>query len=72
MQILGVTDETDWVKYCVTLLSGKALTWWLGVADNALFKLGVIDFDDWSDALRKQFTDVDRELRLRRKLLNSK
>ena len=72
MQILGVTDETDWVKYGVTLLSAKALTWWHGVADNAFYKLGVIYFDDWSDALRKQFTDVDRELRLRRKLHNLK
>jgi Retrotransposon gag protein len=68
MEIVNVDEETDWVKYAVTLLTGKALTWWRGVANSPFYQLGVIDWDDFEKALKDQFSDVDRELRLRRKL----
>ena len=42
--VLGISMETEQVKLAVTLLEGRALTWWRSVASEAWATLGVCDW----------------------------
>ena len=46
-----MTSERERVKFAVTLLGGKALTWWRSIADRPFMRLGVVLFEDWAEAL---------------------
>ena len=71
-EILGVTIPTDQVKYAVSLLTGKALTWWRSKSTNRMFKLGVLDWDVFKFELKNAFTQVGSESQLRKKLAQVK
>lgn len=55
MEISGITSSTEKVKFAVTMLEGKALLWWRGIADKPEWRLGVALFTDWCDELVAQF-----------------
>ena len=40
-EVAGVTQPTEIVKMAVTLLTGKALTWWRSVANENWARLGI-------------------------------
>ena len=72
LELAGFQSENDKAKYVVSLLEGKAQTWWRGFSQTASGDLTRLDFEDLEEYLVEQFEDVDRELKLRRKLKNLK
>ena len=68
LELAGFTSENAKAKYVVSLLEGKALTWWRSFSQTASGDLTTLDFVDLETNLKEQFEDVDRELKLRRKL----
>ena len=67
---LAGLSENDKAKYVVSLLEGKAQTWWRNFSQTASGDLTRMDFEELEINLIEQFQDVDRELKLRRKLKN--
>ena len=53
-------------KYAVSLLEGKALTWWRGMAST--YTLGTLSWSDLCALLEAEFQDIDREMKLRRRI----
>lgn len=53
--------------FAVGFLEGKALTWWRGQCATVDDPFNV-SFEGFESILSVEFTDVDRELKLRRKL----
>jgi hypothetical protein len=49
----------------VTYLRGDALTWWRSFADDDVKVFQHLTLDALFTELSKQFTDLDRELKLR-------
>lgn len=65
--VVGLSDEHEQVKYAVGFLEGKALTWWRGQCAT-LDDPFAFEFGDFEEVLTTEFTDVDWELKMRRKL----
>ena len=69
---MNITDATDKVKVGVTLLSGRALTWWRSKASLPPFELRILEWTDFVDELETSFSDVDKVLKLRKRLQSLK
>ena len=66
IDILGVTNGNMRAKYSVALFEGKALTWWRGMAGT--YTLDMLSWSDLCALLEAEFQDVDREMKLRRRI----
>ena len=59
----------DMVKLAVSRLEKDAFTWWRQLtARGGAYELGTLEWQDFKGELVDAFSDVDRELKLRRKL----
>lgn len=69
---MGVTNLNERAKFAVALLEGKALTWWRGMIEPAgsAYRLDTIEWPELCTLLDNEFEDIDRELKLRRKIQN--
>ena len=70
--IVGLLDPREQAKFTVTRLVGRALTWWRQYCIKPGCSLGEIACDELLDSLKLEFQDIDREMKLRRKLANLK
>lgn len=71
--LVDVTDQQDLVRLAVSRLEKDALTWWRAyfAAHEHALEPGhqyALTWDDFKDCIAEAFEDVDRELKLRRKL----
>ena len=66
LDILGVTSGNMRAKYAVVLFEGKALTWWRGMAGT--YTLDTLSWSDLCTLLEAEFQDIDREMKLRRRI----
>lgn len=66
---MGLTSQADLVKLAVSRLEKDALVWWRQLsARGDDFQLGTLEWVDFKVELNGAFADVDRELKLRRRL----
>ncbi len=56
-------------RLLVSYLRDDALTWWRSYSDNSTDIFDSLELDELIDALTEQFTDIDRELKLRDRIL---
>lgn len=64
-----MTDEQQRITYAGTLLEGKALTWFRAQLSTATPGYNKYDYwQEFKDALTGAFQDLEREIRLRRRL----
>ena len=68
--ILGVTDGTEMVKVAITLLGGRALTWWRAVSSEGWATLGHCDWETFSARISQEFHDLHHDFRNQTKLLD--
>ena len=52
--VAGVTIPAEMVKVAVTLLTGKALTWWRAVSDEGWAELGICQWQDFCLRLKAE------------------
>ena len=66
---VGICSPTDMVKLAVSRLEKDAFVWWCQIsAKGDEYQLGHLGWSDFKDELSIAFADIDRELKLRRKL----
>ena len=70
--VSGVTTSEEIVKVAVTLLEGKALTWWRAVSIECWAALGLCSWREFSQHLEAEFRDVHHCLRNQTKLFDLK
>lgn len=66
--MLGITLDTEQVKLAVTLLTGRAMTWWRSVSSEAWATLGICTWSEFEKKISEQFRDLNHVLRMRREL----
>lgn len=66
---MGLGDEGKACRLLVSYLRDDALTWWRSFSDDSTDVFENLTLDDLVDALVEQFTDIDRELKLRDRIL---
>jgi hypothetical protein len=59
-------------RFVVAHLKNDALTWWRSLAKDDTKIFEDIDLDDLLVALKKQFSDIDEEMKLRDRVLSLK
>jgi hypothetical protein len=59
-------------RVLVSYLRGDALTWWRSYSNDGVQIFDDLDLDVLISELRQQFTDLDRELKVRDQLLTLK
>ena len=64
----GLTDDVHRCQFAVTLLRGRALTWWRTWCDRLSNLASHLTFNTFCTKLEKAFRDVDHVDRLRRRL----
>lgn len=66
MDTISLTDDQDKLKFATNLFTGRAMTWW---RHHVLCNASPIStWSQLTSALLAEFTDVDRENKLRNKL----
>lgn len=65
---MNITVQEEMAKFAVTKLDGDALTWWRRQCRLPGWDLGTVKYKHLVKGLNDAFEDVDRLLRLRRKL----
>ncbi len=68
MDTTGLTDDIHRCQFAVTLLRGRALTWWRTWCDRLPNLASHLTFTTFCTELEKAFRDVDHVDRLRRRL----
>ena len=68
--MLGI--ESSACRFLTLYLRDDALTWWRSYCNDDLSIFDHITFDVLVDELRNQFSDIDREMKTRDKLLQLK
>ena len=58
------------VKVAVTLLGGRALTWWRAVSSEGWATLGLCDWQTFSTRISQEFRDLHHDFRNQMKLLD--
>ena len=67
--IVGIVKPIDRVRLAVSRLERDAFTWWRQLTNcGDEYKLGKLVWSDFEAEVVSAFSDVDRELRLRRQL----
>lgn len=66
--VVKLANEHDRVRLAVTLLTGQALVWWRQQVAREPNALNDMDWNDFVFGLESAFEDVDKEIRLRRRL----
>ena len=67
--MVGLARPTDMVRLAVSRLEGDAFTWWRQLAHRGGdHELGTLEWSEFKTELVDAFVDVDRELKLCRKL----
>ena len=56
--VAGVTVSQDIVKVAVTLLAGKALTWWRAVSDEPWAALDTCYWQEFCARIQDKFQDI--------------
>ncbi len=69
---VGLGDGDRACRFLVSYLRDDALTWWRSYSRDSLQVFDHVTLDDVMDGLRDQFSDIDREVKLRARLLNLK
>ena len=72
MDTLQLLDPIQRCQYAVTLLRGRALTWWRTWCDRLQNLSSTLDYNTFCSELETAFRDVDHVDRLRRKLTQLK
>lgn len=72
MDTLQLTDPIQRCQYAVTLLRGRALTWWRTWCDRIPNLHNTLQFLAFKNEIEKAFRDVDHVDRLRRRLATLK
>ena len=67
--VVDLVDGSDRVKLAVSRLEKDALTWWRQYVVANPAALTALDWDDFRSAIEAAFDDVDKELKLRRRLV---
>jgi hypothetical protein len=67
---LGTSSNA--VRFVVAHLKNDALTWWRSLAKDGTKIFENVDLDDFFVALKKQFSDIDEEMKLRDRMLSIK
>jgi hypothetical protein len=62
---VSIGDGSSACRLVVTYLRGDALTWWRSFANDDVKVFDHLTLDVLFTELREQFTDLDRELKLR-------
>ena len=68
LDFCNMYNPNERAKFAVTLLEGRALTWWRGWSQTTAGDPNMVDLEDLFAELTSQFNDIDREMKLRRKL----
>lgn len=68
----GLGDGPVACRYAVSFFRGDALTWWRAFAKDGTRVFDTLTLDDLMVAMTRQFTDLDRELKVRDKLISLK
>jgi hypothetical protein len=68
----GLGDSAAAFRYAVSFLRGDALTWWRAFARDGTDVFNHISLSDLMTEMTKQFTDLDRELKVCDRLLSLK
>ena len=67
--IVGIVKLVDRIRLAVAQLERDALTWWCQLTNcSNEYKFGKLVWSDFEAKVVSAFSDVDRELRLRRQL----
>ena len=67
--LVGIVSPTEMVKLAVSRLEKDAHTWWRQLNNRGVdYSLGHLGWQDFKSELADAFNDVDRKLKLRRKL----
>ena len=61
--VLGVGVSTEIVKLAVTLLAGKALTWWRSVSMKSWAILGVCTWENFCAKIEEEFKDLHHTMK---------
>lgn len=61
---IGLSSPNEQARFAVSLLSGKALVWWMDWSQTAAGNLNSLELDDLFIKMDGVFADVDRERRL--------
>ena len=69
-EVSGVTVSEEQVKVAVTLLSGKALTWWRAASLASWATLGLCSWREFENHFQDEFHDVHHTLRNQTKLFD--
>ena len=67
--MVGLARPTDMVQLAVSGLEGDAFTWWCQLAHHGVdHELGTLEWLEFKSEVVDTFVDIDRELKLCRKL----
>ncbi len=66
---MGLGNEGKACRLLVSYLRDDALTWWRSYSNDSVNIFDDLGLDELIDALKEQFTDKDRELKLRDRIL---
>ncbi len=66
---VGLGNDGKACRFLVSYLKGDALTWWRSFSAHRPDVFSQLTLDVLIDALEEQFQDIDRDLKLRDKLL---
>ena len=67
---VGLGEGPQACRFLVSYLRDDALTWWRSYSKDSLAVFDHITLDVLLDELERHFSDVDRETKLRSKLIN--
>ena len=66
---VGLGTDGNACRFLVSYLKGDALTWWRSFSSGKSRVFDQLTLDELVDELEEQFRDIDRDLKLRDKLL---
>ncbi len=69
LETVGLGTDGKACRFLVSYLKGDALTWWRSFSSNKRDVFDQLTLDELIDEMEEQFQDIDRDLKLREKLL---
>lgn len=69
---VGLGSNGSACRFLVSHLKGDALTWWRSFSKDSLNIFSTLTLDVLIDELKEQFSDIDKEMKLRERLLSLK
>lgn len=67
---VGLGNGSRACRYFVSFLRGDALTWWRSHSRDSMAIFDTLEFDDLCEAVLTQFSDIDRDMKLRDRLFS--